>query len=390
MPRKLKRMEESHTAEYIAETLKGIITDWNIPSQKVMCVVHDNKSNMVLSTMCLADGDQDSWGDVQSVRCAGHSLQLCVNGALKDPVVSRTIAAGKRIVTHFKKSTKATAALAERQREQNVPEHVLIQNVATRWNSVYMMLERLLEQKGPVTAVLRDPAITKRADRDLELTTFQWRIAEDIVGVLRPMITLTELLSQDMNASLSATIPMLMNLKRRHLVVREDDSRVVRAMKTTLTEEIDSRWQLNEQDLASSIYTRAAILDPRFKKLSFFSDQQRDQAYSVVANLAESLVERTHPPSEEAMDSHEERTPSEPKEQVMAMLLSEDEEEEPQDDSEMVAYVKDPTKSTAGPLDRWRKNEDRYPKLSKAAKRIHCIPMTSTPSERIFFKAGSF
>ena len=67
---------------------------------------------------------------------------------------------------------------------------------------------------------------------------------------------------------------------------------------------------------------------------------------------------------------------------------SEDEEEEPQDDSEMVAYVKDPTKSTGGPLDWWRKNEDRYPKLSKAAKRIHCIPTTSTPSERIFSKAG--
>ena len=53
------------------------------------------------------------------------------------------------------------------------------------------------------------------------------------------MITLTELLSQDMNASLSATVPMLMNIKKLHMVVRDDDSMVSKALKTTLTKEID-------------------------------------------------------------------------------------------------------------------------------------------------------
>lgn len=35
-----------------------------------------------------------------------------------------------------------------------------------------------------------------------------------------------------------------------------------------------------------------------------------------------------------------------------------------------------------------KKNEDCYPKLARAAKRVHAIPSTSIPSERIFFKAG--
>lgn len=54
----------------------------------------------------------------------------------------------------------------------------------------------------------------------------------------------------------------------------------------------------------------------------------------------------------------------------------------------MKAYIKDYTKSNTGPLEWWQKNEERYPKLSRAAKRIHSIPSTSTPSERIFSKAG--
>ncbi len=68
-----------------------------------------------------------------------------------------------------------------------------MQGVGTRWNSVFLMLDRLLEQRGPVSSVLTDSSVNKRSDCDLELTTSQWRMAEDIVNVLKPMITLTEI-----------------------------------------------------------------------------------------------------------------------------------------------------------------------------------------------------
>ena len=71
------------------------------------------------------------------------------------------------------------------------------------------------------------------------------------------------------------------------------------------------------------------------------------------------------------------------------MMDIDEEEEQPEEGgSEMKAYIKDYTKSNTGPLEWWQKNEERYPKLSRAAKRIHSIPSTSTPSERIFSKAG--
>lgn len=123
-----------------------------------------------------------------------------------------------------------------------------------------------------------------------------------------------------MNASLSATVPMLMNIKKRHLVVHDDNSKVVKSMNNTLTEKIDRRWNLKEGDLESSIYVKAAILDPRFKKLSFFTDQQMDRAYSVVANLAESLAEEsaTRPQTERDDDDTgvvEESEPTQPPKQ---------------------------------------------------------------------------
>ncbi|RXN36258.1 zinc finger BED domain-containing 1-like protein [Labeo rohita] len=229
-------------------------------------------------------------------------------------------------------------------------------------------------------------SVSKRSDRDLELSTSQWRTAEDIVAVLKPMITLTELLSQENNASLSATVPMLMNIKKRHLVVHEDDSRTTKIIKTTLSDEMDRRWELKGPGLEISVYISAAVLDPRFKKLSFLSDDQRDEAYSVVAELAESLTDRSCQEESDTVDPG----PTAPKQDaVMAMLLASDEDEEEQDEtSEMKVYLKDFTKCNGGPLEWWKKNEDRYPKLSRVAKRFHSIPSTSMPSERIFSKAG--
>ncbi|RXN34368.1 zinc finger BED domain-containing 1-like protein [Labeo rohita] len=379
-----KKMEDSHTADHIARELTEIICEWDIPSSKIVSVVHDNAANMVACTNQLVQ--QPRWGKMKGVRCAGHTLQLCINSALKQDPICRTVAAARRLVSHFKKSAKATTALQEQQKQQNVPLHKLVQDVVTRWNSVYLMLDRLIEQKGPVSAVLTDESVSKRSDRDLELSTSQWRTAEDIVAVLKPMITLTELLSQENNASLSATVPMLMNIKKRHLVVHEDDSRTTKIIKTTLSDEMDRRWELKGPGLEISVYISAAVLDPRFKKLSFLSDDQRDEAYSVVAELAESLTDRSCQEESDTVDPG----PTAPKQDaVMAMLLASDEDEEEQDEtSEMKVYLKDFTKCNGGPLEWWKKNEDRYPKLSRVAKRFHSIPSTSTPSERIFSKAG--
>lgn len=75
-------------------------------------------------------------------------------------------------------------------------EQKLIQDVSTRWNSIDLMLERLLEERWLVTAVSSDHSATLLSDRDLDLTTGerrQWRTAEDIVSVLKPVITPTEL-----------------------------------------------------------------------------------------------------------------------------------------------------------------------------------------------------
>ena len=62
----------------------------------------------------------------------------------------------RKIVSHFHKSSKATEELRQIQTLLNLPQHKLIQDVETRWNSSYYMLKRIIEQRAAISQYLGD------------------------------------------------------------------------------------------------------------------------------------------------------------------------------------------------------------------------------------------
>ena len=72
----------------------------------------------------------------------------------------------------------------------------LIQDVKTRWNSMYFMIERLVEQRWPITA---DTTATKSSDRYLDLKSHQWELLEALkfyctLSKLRPLFSAKNLM----------------------------------------------------------------------------------------------------------------------------------------------------------------------------------------------------
>ncbi|XP_066567854.1 E3 SUMO-protein ligase ZBED1 isoform X3 [Amia ocellicauda] len=396
-----------YTAANISERLSQVVDAYEIPPRKRLAVVHDNTANMVLCIERLQI--EEPWEKMYSVRCAGHVLQHCVNLALQVEPVSRTIAAARRLVGHFQRSATAAAALKVKQQEQKVIEHQLTQDEPTIWHSTFFMLQCLVEQRWPVTAVLSDPNVTRKADqRNFDLTSTQWIVVEDTAQILKPLVTLTELLTQEENLSLSATLPMLSNMKNRHLAPQDEDSPAVTALKRKLIEQIDNRWQLTSLT-RNNMYVLASALDPRFKHLKFISQAAREAAYTEIESQAgrlskpqvsgqTELTPQTVPftsVEDESLDqswhSNEENVSKKrktEKEKQIAMLLHDVDEEDGNERHELEEYLKDKSKVAAGVLKWWKNNEDRYPKLARLAKEILCIPATSTPAERIFSKAG--
>ena len=101
----VKPLEGSHTAENIAQWNIGVLHEFSIAESKVYAIVHDNRSNVVPAIRNL----KGELPNVTSVRCAGHTLQLCLinpRGRCHTPYRC-TIAAACALVKHFRKSTKA-------------------------------------------------------------------------------------------------------------------------------------------------------------------------------------------------------------------------------------------------------------------------------------------
>ena len=112
----------------------------------------------------------------------------------------------------------------------SLPEHTLIQDVSTRWNSTHDIISRLVEQRWAVAAVLGDDNITARDKRHLNLTSDQWEILQKLGEVLEPFKTATTFLSAEKYVLLSVVIPLVKGLIH-NLIADEDDIPATRQFK---------------------------------------------------------------------------------------------------------------------------------------------------------------
>jgi hypothetical protein len=91
----------------------------------------------------------------------------------------------RNIVTYFHKSSQALELLHTTQANMEEPKLGLIQDVQNRWSSSYLMLQRLLKIRKPLTVVLT------KIKYDLLLTNQQWQMIEQIVSILKPFADAT-------------------------------------------------------------------------------------------------------------------------------------------------------------------------------------------------------
>ena len=91
----------------MAEALQTVLQEWNLDSAKLSCAVVDNAANIqnavtgILFWNCLG--------------CFGHTINLCVKAGLKVPQISAAISRCSRLVTYFRKSSRAAHILTEKQ-----------------------------------------------------------------------------------------------------------------------------------------------------------------------------------------------------------------------------------------------------------------------------------
>lgn len=197
------------------------------------------------------------------------------------------MSAARSLVEHFKKSELACTKLKDKQLQMGTPQHMLIQDVSTRWNSTFHMLSRLLEQRWPVTASLSDPTVTSRGKHHLDLKPEQWALIEELNQALAPFESATVFLSGQQYVTLSA-LPQLVHNLKKNTEGSAFEIPSVKTCQTVMVQEIQSRWQdmlVFDPDNPNTALI-AAALDPRFRRLKFLSPQDTFKVQSTVQTMA--------------------------------------------------------------------------------------------------------
>jgi len=146
----VRELKSNHTAQYIADSLREIFTDWNIELTKIRAIVTDNGNNMVAAAKLVV-------GEKNQLPCFAHTINLVVEVALENVHAKAVINKVREIVKWVKNSVINSDKLRLIQINKGVPEGSVkkfILDVKTRWNSVYYMIDRFVEMQSVCSELL--------------------------------------------------------------------------------------------------------------------------------------------------------------------------------------------------------------------------------------------
>ncbi|KAK4323032.1 hypothetical protein Pmani_006216 [Petrolisthes manimaculis] len=194
------RIVKAHTAENIAKEKTNICNKWNI-LEKICSIVTDNASNMISAIT--------TYMKRRHVPCFAHTLNLVVNDSINN--VNEVLHVKnkiKQIVTFFHHSVKALDKLSQLQEQHNLPIKKLIQDVDTRWNSTFYMMERYIELNDHITTTL-----CLLGKSSMCLTNEELELIRKIVAVLGTFEEATREMSAEKFTSLSKILPMVRSIQ---------------------------------------------------------------------------------------------------------------------------------------------------------------------------------
>ncbi|XP_046868428.1 zinc finger BED domain-containing protein RICESLEEPER 2-like [Drosophila willistoni] len=157
------QLEESHTGAYIKQKILDILMDYDINVEQIFSITSDNGRNMIKAVQVLNDATEDclfnddtqgesvmneldtiELANIHLVRCAAHTLQLCVTDVNKVNEINDKISSCRTLCKMLRTETNRRLLI---EHKKNIPSL----DVITRWNSTYLMMTKLVDLKDFLT-----------------------------------------------------------------------------------------------------------------------------------------------------------------------------------------------------------------------------------------------
>lgn len=182
------------------------------------------------------------------VYCSAHLLNLCVHDAIdKNTHLVESISKCRSVVGSFNHSGPLSLKLVQKQKHyvDKHPEREykfckLYQDVSTRWNSTYTMIESVLRNQEPLLDVLHYDREVKLANK---LEEADFAILKQLSIVLKPFKELTDLLGGSKYLTATSIFPAIYSLYHAilpNIVVQNEECREIReSLRARLFERFD-------------------------------------------------------------------------------------------------------------------------------------------------------
>ena len=269
-------LHESHTGINIAGVLRSAVEEWRLQRPHgLQPVCSDSAANMAVAVEHAKMSPH--------IKCFAHATNIAAQNVLKINEVQRLMGHVRRVVVYFHKSSTANHQLEEKQALLSLPKHKLMMEVKTRWNSAYDMLERYMEQQPAVMAVLMSAGAT-RSDLDT-LSPTDVTTAEQLIGVLQPLKTVTTVLCDASQPTISMVWPLLANLKES-IQQLDSNTTIMRRVKQVALAYLDKRYTSAS---IQQLMMQSSAIDPRFKALPFVAVPERGPIYASLVAMADKV-----------------------------------------------------------------------------------------------------
>lgn len=411
----------SHTAAEIATVLKKFAASF-VLENRIDCIGSDNAANFKAAVEDLiANGVSKD-----QVLCACHTLQLSVKNALEKPnsKVSSLVHEFRDVVNEIANVPMLLATLkakvdnpdltfffeenkeAEQYDDEKKVDPIaiyddqatrrglsLIKDIVTRWNSTLFMLQRVIQLMDAVKFVL-----IQGNRQHLSPSDRSWQAAHQICLILKPFQVATTYFEGEKYPTLGSVsyfIEMLMN-------GLEGDapplswgfdgveswiqlSEEVQEVRNFIRADMINRW-----DPANQLLCMAAVVDPRFKSLSWLAAEEKA---AIVQCLKEELEDEASRVGveEEAPQAKRRAIAREEKEilRYFGNAAAMNEGAARSIEEEVAEYLAAPQCQhfQSNPLTWWARNEKSFPRIAVLALRYLAIPASTAPSERVFSHA---
>jgi zinc finger BED domain-containing protein 1 (E3 SUMO-protein ligase ZBED1) len=356
----IRHFPHPHTGQAISAAVLEVLDEYDI-RHRTRFMTSDNAQNMIVALEALQEEVGGVHGFMQ-LRCLGHILNLVVQAMLKD----NDQAVGK-LRTYLRRIRKSSALLQKLSAFCQAESILSVKpdmDTPTRWNSTLGMIRKAL--------VLRRPLNRLSSSENLgqwHPTAEEWRTVESMVQALEPFEKATLAVS-------GSSYPTLSEAHQHcHVLLAHLDA-IDSPMVAQMKDKFHRYWIVVRR-----IYTIAAMLDPRKKRLALALDED------IAVEVTEFLQQRVT--STNAGTIAHSSSPDEETESMFQRLYRPPTRQRVAAESELDKYLELPIEGEhVNPCEWWKMHEKEFPTLSEVASAFAVGSATSVPCERLFSVAG--